>query len=297
MKTDSKVTTITPTPAPLKRVLLVLLGAVIFSLNMNAFVNSGRLIPGGFSGITLVIQRAVEKWAGFHIPFTALYWSLNAIPVYISFRYIGIKFTLYSLLMIAVSSLLTDFIPVLNFTSEPIDPLLCAVFGGIINGVAISLCLRADATSGGTDFIAIFFSQRKGVDMWNYIFIMNVVVLVAAGFLFGFEDALYSIVFQFSSTQVLNVLYRHYQKVTLLIVTDKPDELYEIIRDETHHAATKLTATGCYGGKDKTMLYTVVSSDQLSHLSKALKKCDENAFINVMKTKEIYGRFFTSVKD
>lgn len=294
LKKQSKVTTIIPTPSIFRRFFLIIFAAVIFSFNMNSFVNTAQLIPGGFAGISLLIQRIAEKYLDIHIPYTLLYWILNAAPVFISFKFIGKHFTLFSLLMIVLSSLLTDFVPAITITD---DLLLCAVFGGIINGVAITMCLKADATSGGTDFIAIYFSEKKGVDMWNYIFMMNVAVLTIAGIIFGFEKSLYSIIFQFSSTQVLNILYKHYQKITMLIITEKPDELYQIVKQMTNHDATKFTGTGCYKNSEKTMLYTVVSTDELGRLSKELKKCDEKAFINVLKTKEIYGRFFTRIKD
>ena len=81
------------------------------------------------------------------------------------------------------------------------DTLLIAIFGGIINGAAISLSLIAGASAGGTDFISIYFSEKRGIDAWNYIFMANVVILMTAGVLFGFDRALYSIIFQFCTTQ------------------------------------------------------------------------------------------------
>ncbi len=294
MENKNTVTTIIPTPSYLKRFVLICTASIIFALNLNSFVHVAGLIPGGFAGISLLIQRTVKKFTGLKIPYTPLYWAFNAMPVYISFRFIGKKFTFYSLIGIVLSSILKDIIPPMIITD---DFLLCAVFGGIINGAAVTLCLYADAVSGGTDFIAIYFSERKGVDMWNYIFAMNACVLVTAGFMLGFEKSLYSIIFQFSSTQVLNLLYKHYQKVTMLIITEKPEELYNVIKDMTNHDATKFTGTGCYKNSEKTMLYAVVSSDEIAPLSKELKKRDENAFINILKTKELYGRFFTRVKD
>ncbi len=290
----NRITTIIPTPSFCKRIIFILLGSVISAFDINSFIHSAKLVPGGFAGISLLIQRSVDEFFGMHIPFTVLYWSLNAIPVYISFKYIGKNFTLLSLLMIVISSLLTDFMPFFRITD---DMLLCAVFGGIINGISVTMCLYADATSGGTDFIAIYFSEKKGIDMWNYIFGMNVIVLVVAGIIFGFEKSLYSIIFQFSSTQVLNLLYKHYQKTTMLVITEKPDELYHIVRDLTNHDATKFKGIGCYKNSEKTLLYTVVSTDQIGLVTKALKKCDPDAFINVLKTQELFGRFFTKVKD
>ena len=290
----NQIKTIAPIPSPIKRTALVLAGAVLMAINLNTFVHTANLFPGGFTGLALLIQRAVLKYANFEIPFTVLYLVLNAFPVYISFRYIGKKFTLYSLLMIVVSSLLTDVIPGFNVTS---DVLLCSVFGGLMNGIAIMCCLSADATSGGTDFIAIYFSERHGKDMWNAIFLGNCVILAVAGFLFGWTSALYSIIFQFASTQVLNMLYRRYQKTTLLIITDKPDELYHIIHEETNHGATRFEGTGCYRNSPKHMLYAVVSGDEVQSLSKELRKADPSAFINVLQTKELLGKFFTRPND
>lgn len=290
----SRITTIIPTPRPVKRVALIVFAAAIFSVNLNSFVRMAGLFPGGFSGISLLIQRVAERYLAVRIPYAPLYLALNAVPVYVSFRYIGRKFTLYTLLMVALSSVLTDLVPDITFTD---DILLCSIFGGIINGFAISCCLRADATSGGTDIIAIYFSERKGTDMWNKILLMNVCVLAVAGMLFGWEASLYSIIFQFASTQVLNLLYRRYQKVTMLIITEKPDELYDAVRTLTNHDATILDGTGCYSGARKTILYTVISADESGTLTREIKRRDPAAFVNILQSKGILGRFFTRTKD
>lgn len=290
----SRITTIIPTPRPVKRVALIVFAAAIFSVNLNSFVRMAGLFPGGFSGISLLIQRVAERYLAVRIPYAPLYLALNAVPVYVSFRYIGRKFTLYTLLMVALSSVLTDLVPDITFTD---DILLCSIFGGIINGFAISCCLRADATSGGTDIIAIYFSERRGTDMWNKILLMNVCVLAVAGMLFGWEASLYSIIFQFASTQVLNLLYRRYQKVTMLIITEKPDDLYDAVRTLTNHDATIIDGTGCYSGARKTILYTVISADESGTLTREIKRRDPAAFVNILQSKGILGRFFTRTKD
>ena len=112
----------------------------------------------------------------------------------------GKKFTLYSCQCIVLVSIFTDLVPTIPITE---DLLLICVFGGLITGFAVSLCLRARATSGGTDFIAIALSERKNIDAWNYILAGNAVMLTVAGLLFGWERALYSIIFQFTSTQTV----------------------------------------------------------------------------------------------
>lgn len=278
----------------LQRVMLVLLGALVMALNIKIFVRAGDMFPGGFTGLTLLIQRTAARYFQIALPYTLINLLLNAFPAAISFKYIGKRFTLYSGLMIVATSVLTDLLPSLEVTS---DPLLISVFGGIINGCAISLCLSASATSGGTDFIAIYFSEKKGVDTWNYVLAGNVAMLVVAGLLFGGEKSLYSIIFQFVSTQVLHALYKRYQKQTLLIITDHPDEVYRIIRDNTHHDATHFMGIGCYEGKEKHMLYSVISAEETSRTIEGIREVDPKAFINCIGTEHITGRFYSSPHD
>ena len=223
-----------------------------------------------------------------------LFRSLNAIPVFISFKFIGKKFTGYSCLMIVLSGILTDVLPGYPVTH---DTLIVCVFGGIINAFAISLCLFANATSGGTDFIAIFFSEKYGIDTWNYIFAANVIVLLIAGSLFDWNEALYSIIFQFTSTQVLHFLYKRYQKQTLFIITENPGKVYEEIRDITNHDATLFKGIGCYRNQECNMLYSVVGSDEIRKVVTKIKEVDEKAFINIMKTEQITGRFYKRPND
>lgn len=88
------------------------------------------------------------------------------------------------------------------------------------------------ATSGGTDFISMIISKKKGISVWNYIFMGNVAVLLIAGCIYGMNVALYSIIFQYASTQMINMMYKRYDKDTLFIITKKPDEVYNIILEK-----------------------------------------------------------------
>ncbi|MFQ7174832.1 MAG: YitT family protein [Thomasclavelia ramosa] len=121
--------------------------------------------------------------------------ALNAVPAFIGFKMIG-KVYSYSVIMIILNSFLVDLIPVAPITY---DPLLVSVFGGILNGIAIVIALYGKASSGGTDFIAVYLSNKLKKPSWNFVFGINVVILMAAGLLFGFEGY----VFVFSN------LYQH----------------------------------------------------------------------------------------
>ena len=151
-----------------KRYACAIVAAVIFAVNIKTFVRAGGLYPGGFNGLTLLIQGIFEKFAGLAVPYTVINVTLNAIPIFIGLKFVGKKFTLSSCCVIILSSILTDIIP-----SQPItyDTLLISIFGGLINGFGVSLCLIGNTSSGGTDIVGIWVSEKSGRDIWNYILV------------------------------------------------------------------------------------------------------------------------------
>lgn len=273
----------------LKRFVLCTVAAVIFACNIKSFVNAGGLYPGGFAGITLLVQNIGEQFFGVNIPYTAIYMPLNIVPIYIGFRYLGRSFTLYSAYVIILSSIVTDLLPSFPITY---DVLLISIFGGIVSGLAVGLSLYSGGSSGGTDFISLYMSQKKGIDTFKYIFMGNVCILLIAGVLFGFDAALYSIIFQFCSTQMIQLLYKRYQQHTFLIITEEPDAVYEKIKEITNHDATLFKGIGCYKGVERNMLYSVVSSDELNKVMAGIMETDPKAFVNVLKTEELGGWFY-----
>ncbi len=273
----------------LKMFIAVSAASLIIALNINTFVQTGELYPGGVTGLAILVQRLTEKFLGVHLSFALLNTLFNLVPVYIGFRYLGTRFTFYSCVCILLTGVLTDILPTWVITY---DVLLISVFGGIINGCAISLCLIADTTSGGTDFIAIYLNRYKGYDAWNLVLAFNVFLLITAGVVFGWDKALYSIFFQYVTTRIIEICYRRYQKKTLFIVTDKPVEICRALYDACHHGATILHGEGAYGRSEKNIVYSVVSGDESKTALAAAKKTDPAAFINIIKTQELSGIFY-----
>ena len=241
----------------IQRILLVTAASVIFALNLNSFVHAGNTIPGGFTGLTLLLQRIASEFLGVALPYSAVNFLLNAVPAIIAFKTIGKRFTLYSCLGIFLTGIFTDILP---------------------------------ATP-------IYMSEKKHVDTWNYVLAGNAVMLIIAGFLFDWNDALYSIIFQFTSTQVVNMLHRRYKKHTLFIVTEKPEEIYEDIQAVTNHGATFFKGIGGYEKEERTMVYSVVSSDEVKKVVHCIRKTDPHAFINTIRTDQLDGRFFQRKND
>ena len=270
------------------RIFVVFFASILYAWNLRCFAKTAGLFPGGFSGVSLLLQEIGLTFFHIDIPYTFFNVALNIFPIYIGFRFLGKKFTWYSILTIFLSSIFVDLLPAYVFTQ---DVLLISVFGGLLNGFAICLCLNVGTTTGGTDFISIYLSSQKGIDAWNYILLGNVIILAIAGALFGWSIALYSIIYQFCSTQVIQMLYKRYKKETLFIISDKSNEIYHAIRETTNHDATLFQGIGCYEEKEKTLIYSVINTEAKRQLIPMIRSIDPHAFINIVKTEELEGRF------
>lgn len=271
------------------RLALVILGAIIIGLNLNSFVHCGELIPGGFTGISILIQKLIITFFNIKIPYSFINIPLNLALAIICFKYIGKRFAVLSIISIVLTGFIVDFIPYYEITY---DPLLASIFGGLINGFAIALSLKAEATTGGTDFISALCSKKYGIDVYNYILAGNACLLLVAGLVYGWEKALYSIIYQYVTTEVLHLLYKRYQKHTLFIITDKPKEIYKEIKNTTNHGATLFKGIGLYKGEERNLVYSVISSDELHLVIRNIKKVDDKAFIDVVHSDRVDGWFF-----
>ncbi len=277
------------------RVGVITLASLIVAVNLKSFVAAGDLFPGGFTGITRLIQRCALEFAGVELPFGPINLALNALPALISYKLVGKRFTLYSCLSIVLTSVFTDMVPALDITE---DILLISIFGGMITGFACSLYLGVRVTSGGTDFIAIALSERKNVDAWSYIFCGNVVLLFIAGLLFGWDRALYSILYQYACTQVIKTLDPDGRRATLLIITGRESAggVCAQIQD-TNHTATLIEGVGLYNGDPCVLIYSVVSDSEVRVLARKIRHSDPKAFVNVLRTERVVGKFYRRPRD
>lgn len=277
------------------RVLMITLSSFIVAVNLKSFVAAGDLFPGGFTGMSRLVQRCALEFAGIELPFAPINLALNAVPAFISFKLVGKRFTLYSCLTIVLTSLFTDLLPTMTITE---DKLLICIFGGMISGFAGCLCLWVRVTSGGTDFIAIPLSERKNVDAWSYIFFGNVVMLTIAGALFGWDKALYSMLYQYACTQVIKMLDPDGRRATLLIITGRESAGGVCAQiQETNHTATLIEGVGLYNGDPCVMIYSVVSDSEVRSLARKIRQSDPKAFVNVLRTERVVGKFYRRPRD
>jgi len=272
-----------------KAITMVVISALFYSFAMKAFVDAGNLFPAGFAGIATLISRCLDEFAGISVPFGVLYFLLNVGPTILVYHYVGHRFTIYSVMQYTLTSLFTEVLPAFPLTD---DLLLIAIFGGIIGGFAVSVALMADASTGGMDFLAIFFSNRFNKETWSYVMMVNASILVIAGVLFSWEQSLYSIIYQFCSNQMVKTLHKRYKLKSLFIVTKHPEAVSEAVFKTCRHGITRINAEGMYSREENSLLYMTANDYQIRDIIKSIKTADPKVFITVMKSDEIVGNYY-----
>ncbi len=267
----------------------VLCSALIYSFAFKVFIVAGNLYPAGFSGIARLLSAVLQDYVHIHIPFSVLYLLLNIGPTFLVYRYIGKRFTYLSILQYVAVSIFTAVIPSFPITY---DLILIAIFGGIVAGVGNSIALRTDASSGGTDFIAIYAANKYKIPTWSYVMYFNAVILVIAGFLYGWEISLYSILYQWCNTNVVSRMHLRYQLNSLFIITEHPDEVSNAIFQTARHGITKLHGEGAFSKTPKDMLYLTCNAFQVNMILAAIKQADPKAFVTVNKTERVVGNYY-----
>ena len=270
------------------KIFLAVAGATLFAISYNTFIYTANVIPSGFSGLALLLQRVFRDYFNIEIPFTVLNVGFNIIPGIIALYCINKSFTISSFLLLTYFSILTDIIPHIKMTN---DMLVAAVFGGIVCGVASGIYFKAGTSTGGTDFIAMSISNKFHIEAFSYIMVFNIILILIQGFIYGFEQAFYSIIFQFANTMCTNMTYKHYEKRTLFVITKKGDEISKMLINDFNRTTTKLNAIGCYSNTPNDIIYVVVTDPELKRVVNAIKRIDDKAFVNVVKSFDVQGNF------
>ena len=244
-------------------ILMIIASSLLQTYVIQAFINPANLLSAGFTGVAILLDRIAQLYGGF-FPTSLGILALN-IPVALAcYRSVGKRFTLYSSLQFCLTSFLLG---VLQF--EPIvdDVILNVAFGGFLNGMAITLALKANGSTGGTDFISLYVSNKIRKSIWNEIFLFNVFILIIFGAIFGWEYAGYSIVFQFISTRTISTFHHRYEQITIEATTQHPEMLSDHYLEHFHHGMTVIEGYGAYLHKRVYICKTVVSSYEISNMS------------------------------
>lgn len=270
------------------KLFLVLLGILSYSIGLKWFVYSANILPAGFTGLSVLSQRLVEKHFGILLPITIYNVAWNLGPALLSFKIVGKKFTVISFVVLFLFTFVADSIPTVTLAKEP---LVSAIFGAILCGFGGSLWFRCGVSGGGTDFVAMSLSTKYHIQPFGYIMAFNICLILIQGIIYGWDYAFYSIIYQYVCTQTINASYRHYEARTIFIITTKPEEVSSSLIEKSGHSSTRFNGIGSFSKNEKYMLYTVVTQPEVRQVTQIIKKCDPEAFINIMKSNEVQGNF------
>lgn len=266
----------------------VTISALLQAFVIQTFIRPSQLLSSGFTGVAILIDMIAEQYGGSFS--TSLGMLLLNIPVaLLCSRSISMRFTFYSMIQVFLASF---FLKVLHFEAVFDDVMLNVVFGGFLYGLSIAIALRGNASTGGTDFIALFVSNKTGRSIWEYVFVGNVVVLCVFGAMFGWLAAGYSILFQFISTKAISAFHHRYERVTLLITTRKAEDVLKAYVSQYRHGVSCLEGIGGYSHMRMYLLHTVVSSYEVNDIVRLLREVDPHVIVNMIKTENFFGGFY-----
>jgi len=267
----------------------VCLSAIIQSFALVSFSMPVNIYPSGVTGFSRIVSDVLADFFNINLPFFYLYMAINVVLAILVFSKIGKMFTIFSLLQTILVSFLSARLQPVHMLD---DTLLMAVFGGLLNGFGIGLALTHDASSGGLDFLSIYFSNKFHRSMWDYVLVFNCLLIIATGLIYDWERAAYSIIFQFVSNYVITHMHKRYTHEAIIIITKTPETVIDSILKNVRHGITKIDARGAYKGEEVTMLYTVVNSFQTAEVVKYALKGDPAAFIETRKSNNVYGNYY-----
>ncbi|MFT9600098.1 YitT family protein [Mesobacillus sp.] len=271
-----------------KKIIIVVIGAFLNAMSLNFFLIPANVYASGFTGIAQLVSSILGEFAPFNISTGILLLLLNIPVTILGWKKVGKSFTLYSFISVLLSSFFLEIIPVKEVSS---DILLNAVFGGVIAALGVGLTLKWGASTGGMDIIAMVLSRMNDRPVGTYFFTLNGIIIMTAGFVFGWENALYTLVALYVSTRLIDAIHTRHEKLTAMIVTKKSDELKKAIHDKLVRGITLLPAKGAFSGEQKEMLIIVVTRYELYDLEHIIKEVDPHAFTNIVETAGIFGFF------
>lgn len=273
--------------------LAVILSAFLQAYAMQTFVHPSNLLSSGFTGVAILIDTIAGLF-GKSISVSLGMLALNIPVALLCCKNIGTRFTMFSMLQVALASL---FLKIFHFQPIFDDLILNVVFGGFVYGMCIVVALRGNASTGGTDFIALYVSNKTGRSIWEYVFIGNVVILCIFGYITSWHYAGYSIIFQFVSTKTISAFHHRYERVTLQVTTEKADEVIKEYVSKYRHGISCVDAVGGYSHRKMYLLHTVVSSYEVPEIVALMRAQDPHVIINMLKTENFFGGFYQAPLD
>ncbi|SIS55800.1 YitT family protein [Alicyclobacillus vulcanalis] len=266
------------------RIAVILFSDLIGAVAVNNFLTPAHILAGGVTGVAQILHHYVPA-----LGVGTMYFVFN-IPLFIlGYRYLGRRFIFQTGIAILGFSALADFVH-LHF-STPTDPLLMGLYGGVLTGLSSGLVIRVGGSMGGTDIVSLVVHRLTGRNIGSVSFVMNAAIVLLSMLVFGVPAGLYTLVSMYAASRVVSGLMHFQQRKTALIVTAKPSEVASAIGQKLVRGSTVMRAYGAYTQRERGVLLCAMTHLEIADLKEIVQSLDPDAFITILDTTEVIGRF------
>lgn len=263
------------------RLIFLTLGAFIAGFGLEGFLIPNNMIDGGIVGISIMVSYLTKWNLGWVILF------INLPFIFLALKKLGKLFvaqTLYAIAMLGVS------VNVFHHHVATDDILLATVFGGVVLGVGVGLVLRNNAAMDGTEILAIRLAKKLGFSIGEIIMFFNVFIYAGAGFLYGWDKAMYSVLVYFITYKVIDIVLEGLnESKSINIISDKSELIGNAIIQKLDIGVTYIKGRGGYTGVEKDIIYCVISRLEMAKLKELVQSIDPTAFLAVESVHEVEG--------
>lgn len=267
-----------------KNILFLTIGAIITAFALESFLVPNNIIDGGVIGISMIVSHITKLNLGL------LILIINTPFIIMAFKKMGAKFvvqTVYANIILAV------FLNLFHHYKVTGDLLLSTVFGGIILGFGVGVILKHEGSLDGTEMLSLVVARRFGCSVGEFIMGINVFIYLAAGKVFSWESAMYSIMTYFIASKVIDMVMEGLNSSkSVRIISDEATAIGQALIEKLDISVTYLQGIGGYTGQDKDLIYCVISRLELPKMLDIIKEIDSNAFVSVVDVHEVYGGRF-----
>ncbi|WP_420481172.1 YitT family protein [Bacillus mycoides] len=269
----------------IKRAIAIIIGALLMATGLEIFLIPNQVIDGGITGISIMLSHLTGLNLGIFL------FILNLPFVFMGHKQIGKTFALSTVFGILTLSILTTlFHSIPAFTD---DILLATIFGGMALGVGVGLVIRYGGALDGTEILAILINKKIPFSVGEIVMFFNVFILGAAGFVFSWDRAMYSILAYVIASKAIDTVVNGFeQSKSVWIISEQQEELGEAINSQLGRGVTYLHGEGAYTGDNKKVIFCIINRLEEAKLKSLIEELDPSAFLAVADITEVRGGRF-----
>ena len=277
----------------IKNFIVLFIAGLINAFGVTVFLAPVKLYDSGISGTSMLLSQITPEYMKLSI-----FLLILNIPLFLyGIKRQGMIFTIYSLFTVAIYSLgawlITDVLPIDVSMASPLagnDLLLCALFGGLISGVGSGLTIRYGGAIDGIEVMSVIFAKKLGVTVGTFVMVYNVILYVISGYVTNsWILPLYSIVTYGAALKTIDFIVEGIDRSkAVMIITEKPDEISDVLVQEFDSGTTKIPAKGGYSNADKSAIYFVLNRFQIAKMKDIVHTIDPKAYMTITEVADVF---------